>query len=92
MIISPSIQKNPPEASSQNYAYLRELCMAYLEKIGSKKWTDFNIHDPGITIMEVFCYAITDLGLRTSFDIADLLATKEENLEKFEAWKKENGR
>ncbi|MDZ7695047.1 MAG: hypothetical protein U5K69_28670 [Balneolaceae bacterium] len=39
-----------------------------------KIWTDYNIHDPGITLLELLCYAITDLGYRTSYDMKDLLA------------------
>ncbi|MCI5137039.1 MAG: hypothetical protein D3922_01180, partial [Candidatus Electrothrix sp. AR1] len=37
-------------------------------------WTDFNAHDPGITILEQLCYAITDLGRRINYPIPDLLA------------------
>ncbi|MDY7016545.1 MAG: hypothetical protein SVX43_23700, partial [Cyanobacteriota bacterium] len=37
-------------------------------------WTDYNTHDPGITILEAICYGITDLSYRLSFPIADLLA------------------
>ena len=37
-------------------------------------WTDFNLHDPGITILEVLCYALTDLVYRTSYSMPDLLA------------------
>jgi hypothetical protein len=37
--------------------------------------TDFNFQDPGITILEVLCYAITDLGYRANFPIQDILAS-----------------
>jgi hypothetical protein len=36
-------------------------------------WTDFNEHDPGITILEALCYVITELGYRTAFPIENLL-------------------
>src|SRR5690606_25836958 len=42
--------------------------------------TDFNIHDPGITTLELLCYAITDLGYRSKYSIPDLLATSEDNV------------
>src|SRR5215218_5633826 len=29
-------------------------------------WTDTNIHDPGITILQVLCYVITDLQFRSA--------------------------
>ena len=28
------------------------------------EWTDVNVHDPGVTVLEVLCYAITDLQYR----------------------------
>ncbi len=51
--------------------------MKYLEELGSDFWTDYNVHDPGVTILELLCYAITDLGHRTNLPIQDLLASKE---------------
>lgn len=52
---------------------LRELGLEHIQKLGSEIWTDYNLHDPGITILEVLCYAITDLGYRANFDIKDIL-------------------
>jgi hypothetical protein len=74
MASSKTILKNPSLSDSSNYEFLRRKGMEYIEKLGSKLWTDYNIHDPGITILEALAYALTDLGLRTSLDIKDLLA------------------
>lgn len=63
--------------NSQDYFYLRRLGMKYIEELGSNFWTDYNIHDPGVTLLEALCYAITDLGYRTSYSVADLIATPE---------------
>lgn len=57
-----------------DFASLREQAISQLERMSGAAWTDFNLHDPGITIMEVFCYALTDLAYRTSYSIPDLLA------------------
>ena len=57
----------------QNYAFLREAGRNYIEELGSDLWTDYNEHDPGITILEALCYAITELGYRTDFSMQDLL-------------------
>jgi hypothetical protein len=70
-----TIQKHPNLDVSQNYDELRRKGLEYIQQLGSKIWTDYNIHDPGITILELLCYALTDLGYRTSYDIKDLLAT-----------------
>ncbi|WP_281636923.1 hypothetical protein [Flavobacterium marginilacus] len=61
---------------SQDYEFLRKEGMKYIEKLGNKFWTDYNAHDPGITILEVLSYAITELGYRTTFDIKNILCNK----------------
>ena len=74
MAKSITIQKKPMLTDSSNYGLLRQKGLEYIEKLGSSLWTDYNIHDPGITMLEALCYALTDLGFRTSLDIKDLLA------------------
>ncbi len=54
---------------------LRAEGISYLGKLSGKIWSDHNLHDPGITILEVLCYAMLDLGYRTNLPIADILAT-----------------
>ncbi|MFT3823201.1 MAG: hypothetical protein QM731_04740 [Chitinophagaceae bacterium] len=71
------ISKAAPPFESMDFAALRKAGISYFEKMGSKLWTDYNLHDPGITILEVLCYAITDLGFRTNFPIQDILASGE---------------
>src|SRR5690606_40211820 len=41
-------------------------------------WTDHKIHDPGITLLEASCYALTEVGLRTGMDMTDLLSSGEQ--------------
>lgn len=53
---------------------LRSEGIDYLGKLTGKIWTDYNVHDPGITILEVLCYALLDLGYRTNLPVADILA------------------
>ena len=56
-----------------DFQKLRAAGLEHVQELGSDLWTDYNLHDPGITILEVLCYALTDLGFRTNFDIEDLL-------------------
>jgi len=70
-----TISKAAPPFVSMDFAALRKMGISWFEKTGSKMWTDYNLHDPGITILEVLCYAITDLGYRTNFPIQDILAS-----------------
>ena len=60
--------------SNMDYADLRREGIRHLEKMIGRVWTDFNAHDPGITILEQVCYAMTDLAYRMDFDLPDLLA------------------
>jgi len=63
-----------PEPLVTNFELLRAEGIRHLEELATHIWTDFNAHDPGITILEVLCYALTDLGYRVSFPLEDLLA------------------
>jgi hypothetical protein len=67
-----------PEA--QNFDFLRAKGFGHIEELASKIWTDYNTHDPGITILEALCYAITELGYRTDFDIKNLMAGEDGNI------------
>ncbi|WP_421825852.1 hypothetical protein [Larkinella sp.] len=70
-----TISPAPPLQPASDYAALREAGLAYIERYANANWTDYNTHDPGITLLELLCYAITDLSLRTSLDMKDLLAS-----------------
>ena len=74
-----TISKKTPESKSQQYDFLREEGLKYIQKVAGKIWTDYNIHDPGVTILEVLAYAITELGYRASYNIEDLLENDPEN-------------
>ncbi len=69
------IVKMPMLENSQDYAFLRQEGLKQIEKLGHKLWTDYNTHDPGVTFLELLCYAITDLGFRTGYDVKDLLSS-----------------
>lgn len=71
-----SIPKVRPKLESEDYAFLRKKGIDHIKKLAGQIWTDYNIHDPGITILELLCYAITDLAYRTSYGIEDILATR----------------
>jgi len=68
-----TISKDKALPESQDYEKLREAGVEYIRKLAGSVWTDHNTHDPGITALEVLCYALTDLGYRTGFPIEDLL-------------------
>ncbi|MBS1663832.1 MAG: hypothetical protein JST68_22495 [Bacteroidetes bacterium] len=53
---------------------LRNEGITHLGNLTGKLWTDYNVHDPGITILEVLCYAMVDLDYRTQLPAADIFA------------------
>lgn len=77
-----TIPSNVSYKDDLDFQYLRDAGQQYIEELSRKIWTDYNIHDPGITMMELLCYAITDLGLRINQPIENLVASPEKNFEK----------
>lgn len=73
MIEAITISKDLPEESALNYDFLRAEGIKHIQQLAGHIWTDHNTHDPGITILEQLCYAITDLSYRVDNDIQNLL-------------------
>lgn len=74
MAESITLSNDPPELESMRFDLLREEGIKHIERLSGKLWTDYNLSDPGITILEVLSYAITDLGYRTTYKVPDILA------------------
>ena len=72
-----SLIKANPLLPAEDYTALRKQGFTNIEKLGSAIWSDYNNSDPGITILEAVCYAITDLAYRTGFEVKDLLAPED---------------
>ena len=68
-----TIPKHIETNDDRDYNFLHRKGLEHIEALSRKLWTDYNSHDPGITIMEAMCYAITDLGNRIQLPIPDLL-------------------
>ena len=64
----------PPIDPGMDYDLLRKAGIEQIAALSVNTWSDHNAHDPGITILEVLCFALTDLSYRLSFDMEDLLA------------------
>jgi hypothetical protein len=62
-----------------DYFTLRAEGIQAIQQLTGSFWTDYNEHDPGVTILEQLCYAITDLCYRTEFDVQDHLYNSPED-------------
>ncbi|MCG9972583.1 hypothetical protein [Christiangramia crocea] len=79
-----NIPKRTTTKDEQDFNYLRKVGLDHITAMSRKLWTDYNLHDPGITILEVLCYAITDLGYRINMPVSDLVDLQSrEVLDKF---------
>lgn len=58
----------------QDYAALRTEGLARLQALSGGVWTDYNDHDPGVTLLEALCFVLTDVSRRAALPIPTLLA------------------
>ncbi len=56
------------------FEQLRADMLQAVQDLSAHRWTDYNLHDPGVTILEQLCYALTDINYRSEHDIKALLA------------------
>jgi hypothetical protein len=55
------------------FATLRQALVAHAQAASSQIWSDFNIHDPGVTMLEQTAFALSELAFRANVPIRDLL-------------------
>ena len=76
-----SITISRQEVRPFDFAKLREEAIELVQKLSGEIWTDFNVHDPGITILEQIVFALTELGYRTGFDVQDYLTSADGHID-----------
>lgn len=79
-----SIPKNVDTKDDLDFSFLRKKGLEHIEGLSSNLWTDYNEHDPGITILEMLSYAITDLGARVDMPLENILAPENEEAKTIE--------
>lgn len=50
--------------STINFASLRKSGLDHIQNASGEIWTDYNLHDPGVTLLEQFCFALTEVVYR----------------------------
>lgn len=61
--------------NTSNYVSYRKEALYWIQQLSGNIWSDYNAHDPGITILEVLCYSLTELEYKLGFSITDILAS-----------------
>lgn len=72
--LQPATLSRTPEPVGQNAAALYTEGLEHLRRLAGQTWTDHNIHDPGITTLELVTWAQAELGYRAALPLTDLLA------------------
>ena len=80
MKTSPTIVRKDRAQSPHAYDKLRKEGIHLTQELSGNQWTDYNHHDPGVTILEQVCFALTDLIYRTTFDVTDYLCDQDGNV------------
>lgn len=70
---SATISTTALEHPGLDYAALNAEGTALTQQLSGDIWTDYNFSDPGVTILEQLCYALTELSYRAGFSVTDLL-------------------
>ena len=76
-----SITISRQEVRPFDFAKLREEAIGLVQKLSGEIWTDYNVHDPGVTILEQIVFALTELGYRTGFDVQDYLTSADGHID-----------
>lgn len=65
------IKRSNHRESESSFERLREEGVRLAQAASGDRWTDYNLHDPGVTLLEQLCYGLTDIAYRVDFPIAD---------------------
>lgn len=68
----PYIEQQAPEDAL--YTKLGRQTLDEVQRLSGTVWTDYNAHDPGVTLAETANYALTELDYKLGFPPADYLA------------------
>lgn len=69
----PSLSKEEVLTKGQDFDWLLKEGLDWAMTFSGDLWSNFNTADPGVTILQSLCYALTELGYKTHFPIEDIL-------------------
>lgn len=69
---------NKRDSRDNPYRQLQQRSIEELQRLSGVVWTDYNAHDPGVTLNDAVNYALTELDFRLRFDLPDYLATAQQ--------------
>ena len=75
------IDKRKPSDDDSGFETLKNEGLQFIQALSGEIWTDYNAHDPGITILEQLIYGLTELNYQTSFEMEEYLTSPDGNLD-----------
>ena len=70
----PYIEQQPME--DVLYSKLQAQTLEEVQRLAGRVWTDYNVHDPGITVGDIANYALVELDYKLGFPLADYCVEK----------------
>lgn len=55
---------------------LRRVAIDYAQQASGAIWTDYNLHDPGVTLLEQTCFALSQIAYQAGLPARDLLTNQ----------------
>ena len=74
MAVLQKLTRDPPDNAASDFGQVYRTGLARVQALAEKTWTDYNDHDPGVTILQLLSYALTDIAYRVEHPIEDILA------------------
>lgn len=71
------LREDPPFG----YADLRRRGIAFTQALSGDTWTDYNHHDPGVTLLEAICFTLTEGVFAAQLPVEDLLTAPDGRLQ-----------
>lgn len=64
-----------------DFKVLQDEALAYIQSLGGSAWTNLNPSDPGVTILNQLCFALTELGYCSHFPVKDILSNPNDTVQ-----------
>lgn len=62
-------------ATSHLYTYLHRKMLDELQRLSAEEWTNYNIHDPGVTTGDIANFVLTEVDYKLGFALVDYLTS-----------------
>ena len=59
------------------YTKLQTQTLEEVQRLAGKVWTDYNVHDPGVTTGDITNHALVELDYKLGFPLTDYCVEKE---------------